>query len=111
MPALDILYVLHTYSDRGRGKEVAYPDLYMHIDGERVGRGDRRTFPVLNPANGEVLGELPLADAADLDRALDAAARGFREWRNSTPQARAAVLNGAARLLHERADALARTMT
>ena len=90
---------------------MAYLDLYMHIDGERVGRGDRRTFPVLNPANGEVLGELPLADAADLDRALDAAARGFREWRHSTPQTRAAVLNGAARLLHERADALARTMT
>lgn len=91
--------------------EVAYTDLYLHIDGERVGREARRTFPVLNPATGETLGELPLADATDLDRALDAAARGFRVWRDSTPQQRAAVLNGAARLLHERADALARLMT
>ncbi|MCW3848587.1 NAD-dependent succinate-semialdehyde dehydrogenase [Sphingomonas sp. LB-2] len=88
-----------------------YADLCLHIDGERVGRGARRVFPVVNPANGEILGELPLADAADLDRALDAAARSYREWRHSTPQQRAGVLNGAARLLHERADALARTMT
>ena len=90
---------------------MAYPDLYLHIDGERVGRGNRRTLPVLNPANAEVLGELPLADAADLDRALDAAARGFRVWRDSTPQQRAAVLNGASRLLHDRIDTLAHVMT
>ena len=90
---------------------MAYPDLYLHIDGERVNRGNRRTLPVLNPANAEVLGELPLADAADLDRALDAAARGFRVWRDSTPQQRVAVLNGASRLLHDRIDTLAHVMT
>lgn len=88
-----------------------YADLHLHIDGERIGRGARRTFPVVNPANGNVLGELPLAGAADLDRALEAAARSYREWRHSTPQQRASVLNGAARLLHERIDTLARTMT
>jgi len=90
---------------------TAYPDLYLHIAGERVERGGRRSFPVLNPATGETLGEVPLADAADLDRALGAAAQGFRLWRESTPQQRAAVLNGASRLLHERADTLAQVMT
>jgi len=90
---------------------TTYPDLYMMIDGEKVGAGDRRTFTVRNPATGESLGELPLADASDLDRALDAAARGFRIWRDSTPQQRAAVLQGAARLMAERADDLARIAT
>ncbi len=90
---------------------TAYPELYMIIDGERVSAGDRRTHRVVNPATGETLGELPLADAADLDRALDAAARGFKIWRNSTPQQRAAVLQEAARLLTERADNLARVAT
>jgi len=90
---------------------TAYPELYLHIAGERVERGARRIFAVLNPATGETLSELPLADAADLDRALEAAAQGFRVWRDSTPQQRAAVLNGASRLLHERADALAQVMT
>ena len=90
---------------------TSYPDLYMIIDGERIAAGDRRTFTVRNPATGEALGELPLASPADLDRALDAAARGFRIWRDSTPHERAAVLQGAARLLTERADDIARAAT
>lgn len=85
-----------------------YPALYLLIDGERVGKGRRFTHRVVNPATEEPLADLPLADAADLDRALDAAARGFRLWRNSTPQERANVLQGAARLLLDRADPIAR---
>ncbi|MGJ8481262.1 NAD-dependent succinate-semialdehyde dehydrogenase [Sphingobium yanoikuyae] len=90
---------------------TAYPPLYMMIDGERVAVGDRATHQVVNPATGETLGELPLATAADLDRALETAQRGFRRWRNSSTQERAAVLQGAARLLMERADTLARIAT
>ena len=88
-----------------------YPELYMVIDGERIAAGSRRTFTVVNPATGDTLGELPLADAADLDRALETAQKGFRLWRNSTPQERAAVLSGAARLMLERADDLCRFAT
>lgn len=87
---------------------MTYPELCMVIDGERVRGGGRRTHDVVNPATGETLAALPLADPADLDRALDAAARGFRRWRNSTPHERAAVLQGAARLMLERQDELAR---
>jgi succinate-semialdehyde dehydrogenase / glutarate-semialdehyde dehydrogenase len=90
---------------------TSYPDLYMIIDGERVVTGDRRTHRVVNPATGDTLGEVPLANAADLDRALDTAARGFKIWRDSTPQQRATVLQGAARLMTERADELARIAT
>lgn len=90
---------------------MTYPNLCMIIDGERVSGGGRRTHRVVNPATGEGLGDLPLADPADLDRALETAAKGFRIWRNSTPQQRAAVLQGAARLLIERQDEIARTAT
>ena len=88
-----------------------YPALHMMIDGERVAGGGRSTFPVVNPATGMKLGDLPLATQADLDRALDAAARGFARWRHSTPQERAAVLEGAARLMEERREDLARIAT
>lgn len=88
-----------------------YPHLYMMIDGEKVFAGDRRTHKVVNPATEDVIGELPLANAADLDRALDAAARGFKIWRASTAQQRAAVLSGAARLLLERQEDIARIAT
>jgi succinate-semialdehyde dehydrogenase / glutarate-semialdehyde dehydrogenase len=90
---------------------TSYPDLYMIIDGERVMGGDRRTHRVVNPATGDTLGEVPLANAADLDRALDTAARGFKIWRDSTPQQRATVLQGAACLMTERVDDLARIAT
>jgi succinate-semialdehyde dehydrogenase/glutarate-semialdehyde dehydrogenase len=88
-----------------------YPSLHMIIDGEKVSGGGRRTFDVLNPVTGEAIGALPLADAADLDRALEVAARGFAIWRKSTPQERAAVLQGAARLMVERQEDLARIAT
>jgi succinate-semialdehyde dehydrogenase/glutarate-semialdehyde dehydrogenase len=88
-----------------------YPSLHMIIDGVPVTAGSRQTRPVVNPATGETIGELPLADAADLDRALDAARRGFAQWRNSTPQDRAAVLQGAARLMLERRETIARIAT
>ncbi|GEN99246.1 NAD-dependent succinate-semialdehyde dehydrogenase [Novosphingobium sediminis] len=90
---------------------TSYPSLHMIIAGERVFDGGRRTHAVVNPATGETIGELPLAEPADLDRALEAAQRGFRLWRKSTPQQRAAVLNGAARLLLERQEDLARIAT
>ena len=85
-----------------------YPVLSMIIAGERVSGGGRRTHAVINPANGEVIGHLPLAEPADLDRALEAAARGFARWRKSTAPERVAVLEGAARLLLERQEAIAR---
>ncbi len=90
---------------------TAYPALHMIIDGEKIPVGHRRTHKVINPATAEVLGELPLADAADLDRALETAAKGFRIWRDSTPQQRAAVLTGAAKLMLERQEDIARVAT
>lgn len=90
---------------------TTYPTLHMIIDGERVSGAGRRTHAVVNPATGETIGELPLAEAADLDRALEVAAKGFRIWRTSTPQQRAAVLQGAARLMMERQEDLARIAT
>ena len=88
-----------------------YPALHMIIDGEKVSGGGRRTFDVVNPVTGEPIGALPLAEGTDLDRALEVAAKGFRIWRKSTPQERAAVLQGAARLMVERQEQLARIAT
>jgi acyl-CoA reductase-like NAD-dependent aldehyde dehydrogenase len=50
----------------------------MLIDGELVG-GEAGTFPNLNPATEEVLGEVADASKADMRRAIDAARRAFDE--------------------------------
>jgi succinate-semialdehyde dehydrogenase / glutarate-semialdehyde dehydrogenase len=87
-----------------------YPELALVIDGERINRTDR-AHKVVNPASGAMLAELPLARANDLDRALETARRGFERWRRTPAEQRAGVLHGAARLLHERAEAIAQIAT
>ncbi len=88
-----------------------YPALELHIDGEWLGAGRRRTQRVVNPATGGSLGELPLVDAQDLERALQAAERAFTRWRRSSPEERSRVLKGAAQLIRERAGRIARIAT
>jgi succinate-semialdehyde dehydrogenase/glutarate-semialdehyde dehydrogenase len=91
--------------------ETAYPSLKLLIGGEWLDAGDRRTHRVVDPATGTALGELPLADATDLDRALEASARAYRAWRATDGVKRGAVLKKAAALLRERVEPIARTLT
>ncbi len=88
-----------------------YPALHLTIDGDTISAGARDTMPVFNPATGETLGLLPVATTADLDRALDAARRGFARWRDTAAAERAAVLERAAALMVERKESLARIAT
>jgi succinate-semialdehyde dehydrogenase/glutarate-semialdehyde dehydrogenase len=88
-----------------------YPTLALHVDGEWLDTAGRRTHQVINPATGQVLGDLPLAGAADLDRALEAAARGFALWRNTPAEERGRVLKTAAGILRERAERVATLAT
>ncbi len=62
-----------------------YPALHMIIDGEKVSGGGRRTFDVVNPVTGEPIGALPLAEAGDLDRALEVAAKGLQDLAQVDP--------------------------
>jgi betaine-aldehyde dehydrogenase len=50
----------------------------------------------INPSTGESLGEVGLADAEDVDRAVKAAYRGFQTWRALKPLERAKILREAA---------------
>ncbi|MDZ4308314.1 NAD-dependent succinate-semialdehyde dehydrogenase [Allopontixanthobacter sp.] len=88
-----------------------YPTLHMVIGGKQISGGGRAAEDVVDPATEEVLGTLSLANPADLDAALDNAAKGFRIWRGTAADKRAAALNGAAKLLRERAGDIAWTMT
>lgn len=86
-------------------------DLYLLIDGKRLKGEGRRTQPVINPATGESLGDVPLATISDLDQALSAAQRAWPAWRALGPQQRGRILRKAADLLRERGDAIARLAT
>ncbi|WP_406496921.1 NAD-dependent succinate-semialdehyde dehydrogenase [Streptomyces sp. NBC_01604] len=88
-----------------------YPAVRMYIAGEWCQGGTGTAAPIVNPATEEVIGEVPLATAADLDRALTAAQEGFRVWRETPVARRTAILHAAAGLIAERAAEIGRVMT
>ncbi|WP_405740449.1 NAD-dependent succinate-semialdehyde dehydrogenase [Streptomyces sp. NBC_00028] len=88
-----------------------YPAVRMYIAGEWCQGGTGRTAPIVNPATEEVIGDVPLATTADLDRALAAADEGFRVWRATPIARRTAILHAAADLIAERAPEIGRVST
>lgn len=86
-------------------------ELALFIDGAWANGEGRDAVPVLNPATGQTLAQLPVASAGDLDAALAAAERAFPLWRATAVEARAAILRKAAVLLRERSGDIARTLT
>lgn len=88
-----------------------YQDLALYIDGEFVKGGGRREQDIVNPATQEVLGKLPHATPADLDRALAAAQRAFETWKKTSPLERSRILRKVAELTRERAQEIGRNIT
>ncbi|MCB2083225.1 MAG: NAD-dependent succinate-semialdehyde dehydrogenase [Sphingomonadaceae bacterium] len=88
-----------------------YPSLHLLIAGEQISGGGRVTEDVIDPATGEVIGQLPHATAEDLDRALAAAQRGFHTWRKTGADQRAAILLKAAGLIKQRAGEIGAALT
>jgi succinate-semialdehyde dehydrogenase/glutarate-semialdehyde dehydrogenase len=88
-----------------------YSDVSLFIDGSWTRAASGRQIDVVNPATGEKIGAVAHADRADLDRALEAAEKGFKTWRKLSAFDRSKVMRKAADILRERADAIARLMT
>ena len=88
-----------------------YEKLALYIDGVFIEAEGRKTEPVLNPASGEVLAQLPHASREDLDRALAAAQRAFETWKKTSPLERSAILRKVAELARERAESIGRNIT
>jgi aldehyde dehydrogenase (NAD+) len=60
------------------------PAALQLIDGKLVGASDGATYPILNPATAEVIGQAPDGTEADLGTAMAAARRAFDETSWST---------------------------
>lgn len=77
------------------------------IDGALVPSVSGTTAEVIDPSNGQVVGEVTLADAADVDRAVGAAKAAFPGWSRATPGERSSALIRFAAILQEQAEELA----
>ena len=81
------------------------------IDGNWNAASDGGLLSVSSPVTEDIIGTVPSATEADIDRALQAAASGFRAWSGIAAWTRASVLRKAADLLRERNEAGARIMS
>nr|MBA3670188.1 aldehyde dehydrogenase family protein [Sphingomonas sp.] len=86
-------------------------DLKLFIDGVWKSGEGRDSHRLVNPVNAEGIADVPYATAADLEEALAASTRAWPEWRSTDVEKRGAILHKAAKLLRERADLIARTLT
>jgi malonate-semialdehyde dehydrogenase (acetylating)/methylmalonate-semialdehyde dehydrogenase len=66
---------------------------------------------VVNPATGEVIASVPMADAAEVNAAVEAAAAAFPAWRRTPPEDRIQPLFKLKMLLEEHIDDIARIIT
>ena len=92
-------------------RQTMYPNVSLFIDGAWTQAAAGRTLPVVSPASGDSIGTVAHAERADLDRALEAADKGFRIWRKVSAFDRSKVMRKAADLLRDRADAIAPLLT
>ncbi|XVQ09414.1 aldehyde dehydrogenase family protein [Spirillospora sp. CA-255316] len=80
------------------------------INGETV-PGTAGSIAVLNPADGEIVGEVPAGAATDVDRAVAAARAAFPGWAATVPAERVAVVRRVADGLRARTEEIATTIT
>src|SRR6185503_15699608 len=66
-----------------------------------------READTINPGTGESLGKVADGGVADVDAAVAAAKKAFREWRNVLPLERAKMLRRIAEVLRKHAQELA----
>ena len=90
---------------------TAYNDVNLFIDGNWIAPEAGKMLVVINPATGEPAGKVAHAERADLDRALEAAEKGFAVWRKVNSYERSKIMRKAANLLRERAASIAALMT
>jgi succinate-semialdehyde dehydrogenase/glutarate-semialdehyde dehydrogenase len=78
-----------------------------YIDGAWADADSGATFPVVDPASGETIANVPRLGAAETRRAIEAAQRALPAWKHRTARDRAGILRRLADLMLERADDLA----
>jgi len=82
-----------------------------YIAGRWCEADNRKSFPVTNPATGEMLAQVPGMEAAETRRAIEAAKAAWPEWRRKTAKERATLLRKWYDLMMANVDDLAWIMT
>ncbi len=96
-----------TATRKEQADTIGVPRTLMLIDGAWVENASAEFLPVENPANRQVIGEVPRAREEDVDRAVRAAARAFEKWKRVAPRERGKLLLKIADAMEAQNEALA----
>ena len=95
----------------GPGAADAIARIPHLVDGEQRAGASGRTSPVFNPATGRQTGELPLANAAEVDEAVAAAVAAFETWRHVSVARRTRLMFAYRNLVADNAEEIAARLT
>ncbi len=82
-----------------------------YVAGQWIDADDGTTFPVTNPARGDVICHLPNLGRAETARAIDAAQKAMKDWATRTGKERAAVMRKWFDLMMANQDDLGKILT
>lgn len=83
----------------------------MFINGQWADALNGETYPIINPANGNVVDTVPAASHEDVDLAVKAAQSALPGWADTSPDERAALIRKGLHLVEEHAQEIAQLLT
>ena len=84
---------------------------HLYIDGSWAKPTGEGKIEVINPANEEIIGSVPVGSAADVEVAVAAAKAAFLEWSNTSIEERVDFLNMLSQAIKERTEELTELIT
>jgi len=88
-----------------------YNKFGQFIDGKWLPSSNNETYDVINPATEEIIGKASKASAADVDKALKSAQKGFNVWKKFSPWDRSKIIRKIADSMRKKNNELAKWMT
>lgn len=106
---LDMTLIAEKYAVSESVRRFLEQPRRMLINGEWIPSKSGKTFPVLNPATGEIIAKVSEGDREDIEMAVKAARRAFESgpWPKMTPSERGRLLWKLADLLEAHLDEFA----
>lgn len=93
--------------DQLKAPDLNFKPKGLYIGGKWEAPVEGKAFDNINPSNGQSLGAVPQATTADVDRAVQAGKKAFKEWGRMAPKDRAAAMNKFADRIMQNANELA----
>lgn len=83
----------------------------MYVRGEWRDSESGRQFDVVNPADGSLVGKVPLASAQDMLEAIEFADSEYKSWARTSPFQRGSILRKASDIVRSRMEEIASVMS